>query len=92
MNQKELSKQYDWIKNKKLECFIGRKPSKYKHIELEVSLTKKENVFGAYAFIMPQITRTHFNGSVLELEVRHLNNHYGLKILKNEIDNLTLHM
>jgi len=92
MSQKLFNRTYSGLKGKKLECFIGRLECEFKHIALEVSTERKENVFGVYVPIVPQITRTHFNGKVLELEVRHLNNYYGLKIPENEIANLTLHI
>lgn len=68
-NQKEIAKTFSYLNRHRIKVFIGRVECKYKHIELELSLDKKENCFGEYEEITATVKRTHFNGKRLSVEI-----------------------
>lgn len=88
VNQKEQGKTYNYLKGKRLEAYIGRIPSKFKRIEYEASLTPKENRYGKYVAFITQITRTHFNGKLAEIEFKHDGFYFHLKLTPSEIEAL----
>ena len=67
MNQKQISKQYSFLNGKQINVYIGRVPCKMKHIEYELSVLEKENMYGIYKEIIIEIHKTHFNGNTLTI-------------------------
>ena len=65
MTQKQIAKQYSFLNGKQIEVYIGRIPCKMKHIEKELSVCKKKNIYGDYDKITIEIQKTHFNGKML---------------------------
>jgi hypothetical protein len=67
MTQKQIAKQYSFLNGKQAKVYIGRIPCKMKHIEKELSVVGKENIYGKYEEITIEIQKTHFNGKILTI-------------------------
>ena len=67
MTQKQVSNQYNYLINKQVNVYIGRVPCEMKHIEKELSIKEKENVYGKYEQITITIRKTNFNGKVITI-------------------------
>jgi hypothetical protein len=67
MTQRQIAKQYSFLNGKEIKVYIGRVPCKMKHVEKELSIFEKKNIFGKYEPINIIIQKTHFNGKVLTI-------------------------
>lgn len=84
-SQKLEAKKYSFLNGNVIAVYIGRVPSKLKHVEEELSLVKKTNEYGEYQAIDIKINKTHYNGKKLTIEPKYLNR--GTVVRSFEINN-----
>lgn len=78
--QKTLAKRYKHLNGNSYKMFLGRVPSTLKMVVTELSLTKKKNELGEYDPIQAEVIITHFNGKVITMKCKIIDDLYYCRI------------